>query len=116
MLDQQTRRAKHKRLLGGATQKFASKFAGRGNTLKAAVVAAVHVAIMQIGIGTQDIEHRARDIHLRRRGLAARHVERQATSLDGGNLILERGDRLRKLAWIHLLIYRLHNRPFTRRR
>ena len=97
VLDQQARRTQHERLLGRATQKFASKLTRRRNALETTVVAAVHATIMQIGIGAQDIEHGARDVHLRRRGLAAGHVERQATSLDSGNLVFERGNRLCKL-------------------
>ena len=116
VLDQKTRRAQHERLLGGAAQELPCQLTGRGNALEAAVVGAVDVAVVQIGISVEDIEHGARDVHLGGRRLAAGHVERQALGLDLGDLGLERLDGGVEFGGFHLLVDRLHGvRPFAKR-
>ena len=114
VLDQQTRRTQHERLLGGATQELPRQLACRGNALKAAVVGAVDVAVVQIGIGIEDIEHGSRDVHLGGRRLAAGHVERQALGLDLGDLGLERLDGSIEFGGFHLLVDRLHGCDLSR--
>ena len=83
---------------------------------KAAVVGAVDVAVMQIGIGIEDIEHGSRDVNLGGRRLAAGHVERQALGLDLGDLGFERLDGGIEFGGFHLLVDRLHGvRHFAKR-
>ena len=114
MLDQQARRTQHERLLGGAAQELPCQLACRRNTLKAAVVGTIDVAIVQIGVGIEDIEHGARDVHLGGRRLAAGHIERQALSLDLGDLGLERLDGGIEFGGFHLLVDRLHGCDLSR--
>ena len=114
VLDQQARRTQHERLLGGATQELPRQLACRGNALKAAVVGAVDIAVVQIGIGIEDIEHGSRDVHLGGRRLAAGHVERQALGLDLGDLGLERLDGGIEFGGFHLLVDRLHGCDLSR--
>ena len=116
MLDQQARRTQHERLLGGAAQKLPCQLACRRNTLEAAVVGTIDVAIVQIGVGVEDIEHGARDVHLGGRRLAAGHIERQALGLDLGDLGFECLDGGIEFGGFHLLVDRLHGvRPFAKR-
>ena len=116
MLDQQARRTQYERLLGGTTQELPRQLACRGNALKTAVIGAVDVAVVQIGVGIEDIEHGARDVHLGGRRLAAGHVERQTLGLDLGDLGLERLDGGIEFGGFHLLVDRLHGvRPFAKR-
>ena len=116
MLDQKARRTQHECLLGGAAQELRCQLACRGNALEAAVVGAVDVAVVQIGVGVEDIEHGARDVHLGGRRLAAGHVERQALGLDLGDLGFERLDGGIEFGGFHLLVDRLHGvRPFVKR-
>ena len=114
MLDQKARRTQHKRLLGGAAQELPRQLACRGNALKAAVVGTIDVAVVQIGVGIEDIEHGARDVHLGGRRLAAGHVERQALGLDLGDLGLERLDGGIEFGGFHLLVDRLHGCDLSR--
>ena len=114
MLDQKARRTQHERLLGGAAQELPCQLACRGNALKAAVVGAVDVAVVQIGVGIEDIEHGARDAHLGGRRLAAGHIERQALGLDLGDLSLERLDGGIEFGGFHLLVDRLHGCDLSR--
>ena len=114
MLNQKARRTQHKRLLGGATQKLPRQLACRRNALKAAVVGAVDIAVVQIGIGIEDIEHGSRDVHLGGRRLAAGHVERQALGLDLGDLGFERLDGGIEFGGFHLLVDRLHGCDLSR--
>ena len=114
--DQKARRTQHERLLGGAAQELPCQLACRRNTLKAAVVGAVDVTIVQIGVGVEDIEHGARDVHLGGRRLAAGHIERQALGLDLSDLGFEGLDGGIEFGGFHLLVDRLHGvRPFAKR-
>ena len=112
VLDEQARRPEHERLIGRAAEELARELACRGDALKAAVVRAVHVAIEKIGILAEDREQGARDIDLCGRGLAARHVEREALCADLGDLCFERLDGGVELGVGHLLIDRLHAATF----
>ena len=114
VLDQQARRAQHERLLGGAAQELPCQLTCRGNALKAAVVGTVDVAVVQIGIDIEDIEHGSRDVHLGGRRLAAGHVERQALGLDLGDLGFERLDGGIEFGGFHLLVDRLHGCDLSR--
>ena len=114
VLDQKARRTQHKRLLGGAAQKLPRQLACRGNALKAAVVGTIDVAVVQIGVGIEDIEHGARDVHLGGRRLAAGHVKRQALGLDLGDLGFERLDGGIEFGGFHLLVDRLHGCDLSR--
>ena len=114
VLDQQARRTQYERLLGGATQELPRQLACRGNALKATVVGAVDVAVVQIGIGIEDIEHGSRDVHLGGRRLAAGHVERQALGLDLGDLGFECLDGGIEFGGFHLLVDRLHGCDLSR--
>ena len=114
MLDQKARRTQHERLLGGAAQKLPCQLACRRNTLEAAVVGTIDVAIVQVGVGVEDIEHGARDVHLGGRRLAAGHIERQALGLDLGDLGFERLDGGIEFGGFHLLVDRLHGCDLSR--
>ena len=114
VLDQQARRAQHECLLSGAAQELPCQLACRGNALKAAVVGTIDVAVVQIGIGIEDIEHGSRDVHLGGRRLAAGHVERQALGLDLGDLGFERLDGGIEFGGFHLLVDRLHGCDLSR--
>ena len=114
VLDQKARRTQHERLLGGAAQELPCQLTCRGNTLEAAVVGAVDVAVVQIGVGIEDIEHGARDVHLGGRRLAAGHIERQALGLDLGDLGFERLDGGIEFGGFHLLVDRLHGCDLSR--
>ncbi len=112
VLDEQARRPEHERLVGRATEELARELARRGDALKATVVRAVHAAVEKIGVLTEDREQRARDIDLRGRGFAARHIERKALCADLGDFRLECLDGGAELGVGHLLVDRLHAATF----
>ena len=101
------RGAQHDRLLGRHPEKLAREAAGRGNTVKATVIGAIHPTVGKVGAGRENVEHGTRDVHLRRARLAAGHVELKAAGLDLGDLGAQFLNGARELVVGHLLVYRV---------
>ena len=110
--DVQARGARNDHVRGVDAEQVGSQRAGGGQTVGEAVVGGRAARSFQVGAGIDEVEHRAREVRLLGRGLAARHVQREVLVPDLFHLPLEVCNLEVELRRVHLLIYVCHVAPF----